>query len=40
MKGLGSSIGGTIVALVVLGLAAVVVAIGWRWGSNNTPFGL
>jgi hypothetical protein len=37
MRGLGNSIGGTLVALAVLGLAAAAVAVGWRWGTNKSP---
>jgi hypothetical protein len=37
MKGLGSSVVGTIVALAVLAMAAAAVAVGWRWGTNRSP---
>ncbi len=37
MKGLGNSIGGTIMALLILGLAAAAVGIGWRWGQTKSP---
>lgn len=37
MRGLGSSVIGTIVALLVLGLAAAAVAVGWRVGTTRSP---
>jgi NADH:ubiquinone oxidoreductase subunit K len=37
MRGLGSSVLGTVVALFVLALAAGAVAVGWRWGNTRSP---
>jgi NADH:ubiquinone oxidoreductase subunit K len=37
MKGLGSSVVGTIVALFVIALAAGAVAVGWRFGNTRSP---
>lgn len=37
MKGLGSSVVGTIVALFVIALAAAAVAVGWRVGTTRSP---
>jgi len=37
MRGLGSSVMGTLIALLVLALAAAAVAVGWRWGNTRSP---
>lgn len=37
MRGLGSSVMGTLMALVVVALAAAAVAVGWRFGNTRSP---
>jgi NADH:ubiquinone oxidoreductase subunit K len=37
MRGLGSSVMGTVVALFVIALAAAAVAVGWRFGTTKSP---